>query len=37
MAGMRNRGFGPKPKVKNPSKIFKRVLAIILKDIGFNV
>ncbi len=35
MAGMRNRGFGPKPKVKNPSKIFKRVLAIILKRYWF--
>lgn len=35
MAGMRNRNFGPKPNVKNPSKIFKRVLAIILKKYWF--
>lgn len=35
MAGMRNRNFGSKPNVKNPSKIFKRVLAIILKKYWF--
>lgn len=35
MAGMRNRNFDPKPNVKNPSKIFKRVLAIILKKYWF--
>lgn len=31
MAGMKNRNFGQKPKVKNPGKIFKRIVSVILK------